>query len=328
VASVNETVGQQGTPLNAALVAGIEDISYHGEVEFVRYVRLILPIDGFAFWVKADLVNPSAYPKAVEVPYSIKAQGSFHYATDVAQEETETNSSNTVVFTSESEVQDLNSVDPQSMYIGTFNGVRFAFSSRQSFYKVADIYHYVGHGLYATMATQIIDDPADIDDRQVVSNSLPFWLAMNTYVKRPYEDFAFPDITLYPSYLVPQNAALPYGTVHVESTTALASTPNLNSTNSHSQLMTDKVWVTLYGLRHSEAMDFVDFVNQYSVNRDLLGIMNMPAVRDDKRTQVEFNILAQRKSVDYEVSYYQALARDMARQLIKIVIVNYYNLAP
>jgi len=327
VVSVDETVAQQNTPLNAALAAGLEMISYDGEVEFFRYVRLVMPVDGTVFWVRADLINPSQVPKAKEGKLSLTAQGSFHYATDLSQEEAESFATNRVVFTSITEVVDLNIVDPAVMYIGEHEGIRFAFGSRGSFYRQADIFHYVGHAVYSVVATQIIDDPTQIDtDNVVVSNSLPIWLSMNNYVKPDYEDFAGPVFTLYPSFLAPQNQVPPYGTVHVEpgGTMALAAAPNLDAKLSHSQLMRDMVRVTLYGVRNSDAMEFVDFVNQFSVNTDLLGVMNMPAMRDDKRTQVEFNTLAQRKSIDYEVSYYQTDARNAARQLIKTIIVNYF----
>ena len=44
--------------------------------------------------------------------------------------------------------------------------------------------------------------------------------------------------------------------------------------------------------------------------------MNMPIVRDEKDTQTDFAILAQRKVIDFDVSYYQARMQQVAQELI------------
>ena len=55
---------------------------------------------------------------------------------------------------------------------------------------------------------------------------------------------------------------------------------------------------------------------QYSRDTDNIGIMGASVIRDEKRTQVEASILAQKKILEFHVSYYQTTARDIARQLI------------
>jgi len=82
------------------------------------------------------------------------------------------------------------------------------------------------------------------------------------------------------------------------------------------------VWMQL-GVRNDAALSFVDLVNDYSVNGGTLGIMNLPVVRDEKRTQAELAILAQKKVIDYEVSYLQSAARDVAQQIIKSAIPSF-----
>jgi hypothetical protein len=327
-------------PLASDLAAGVDSLSREQEITFTRYVRLVLPLDGYVFWVKADLVAPSALYNSspfnragfnkmprIDVPAPIlTAKGSLHYATDFRQEEAESYAANRMVFTSEREVQDLNAVAPGQLWIAEFDGQRFAFSSRSSFYRQADLFHYVGFAVYPDMATQVIDSRAGFDSREViVSNSLPAWLALNGY--NPPYGFGNPDLTLFPSFLAPDNIEPPFGTVHIEpsGTRALASAPFVgNRTSSHSQLCADQVRITLWGTRNFNAMDFVDCVNQYSTDVDVIGIMNVPVMRDEKRTQSELGTIAMKKVIEYEVSYHQNRVRDVARQIIESVIPNFF----
>jgi len=331
MATVDEALANQ-SPLSADLKAGLDAISANQTVRFYRYVRLVLPLDGYVFWVKASLLTPSALLNAsplnvwapnqaqgVATPAAyIDAAGSLHYATEKRQEETETYAANRIVFTAKDEVNDLNAIAPGSMYIGEVDdgAIRFAFSARGSFYRQAALYHYVGFAIYPDMATQIVDEVAGFDASNViVSNSLPIWLGLNGYVAP--QGFANP-LTLYPSYLVAPNIDPPWGSVHIppEATIPLQGMPLIGPTSSHSQLAQDRVKITLYGLRNFNAMDFVDAVNAFSLNTDLIGIMNTPIIADEKRTQVELGTIAMKKSITYDVSYYQFAARDVAQKLI------------
>lgn len=78
--------------------------------------------------------------------------------------------------------------------------------------------------------------------------------------------------------------------------------------------------ITLYGLQNNEALAFQDFVNQYSLDTDRIGVMNMPVPKDDKRTAPHLRTLAMKKTMRYEVSYYQSLSVTVARQLIESAI--------
>ena len=57
MASVTETIGK---PLQSVLDLGLDTLSSGQEITFTQYVRVILPFDGFIFWVKADLLSKSA----------------------------------------------------------------------------------------------------------------------------------------------------------------------------------------------------------------------------------------------------------------------------
>lgn len=337
---LDEALETQDTQMAGANKTGVDQISYFQEIVFTKYVKLVLPADGFVFWVRADMLSASsvfddstigefAYDQGSLV--STKAQalsikGSLHYAADNRQDQGENYAVNRVVFTAQDEVEDFNAIAPTELWLGTFGEIRFAFSSLSSFYQQAGLWHYLGDAVYADMETQIIDTPQGVDTLQVVSNSLPIWLSMNDWVAPPYLPFGN-SIPLYPSYLAPDNIRPPFATVHVvpEATDALAAAPHLGRTLSHSQLARDRVVITFWGVRNDAIMTFVDFVNQFSLSGELLGVMNTPIVRDEKRTQSELNTIAIKKTIEYEVSYYQQSARDVARQLIKKALVTYYQ---
>jgi hypothetical protein len=46
--------------LGATLVAGERVLSENQTITFTKYIRLVLPIDGTVFWLRADLASPSA----------------------------------------------------------------------------------------------------------------------------------------------------------------------------------------------------------------------------------------------------------------------------
>jgi hypothetical protein len=333
------------TPLGADLDAGVDSISNQQQVTFVQYVRLVLPLDGFCFWVRASLVTPSALynssqynrlrfnkPPTAPInlpPTTLTVMGSLHFGTEIRQDEAETYAANHVIFTAREGVNDFQNIAPNTLWIGSvpniLGGRKFAFSSQTSRYQQAGLWHYVGFALYPDMETQVIDDLSGFDNRSlVVSNSLPAWLALNSY-KPPY-GFPMPaGLTLYPSFLVPENLAPPFGVVHIapETTRGLASAPLLDANNSSSQLCAESVRITLWGVRNNAAQDFHNCVNQYTIDTAAFGIMNIPAVRDEKRTQAEFGVIAQKKTMDWEISYLQSRMNTIAQGIIKSSIVDF-----
>lgn len=341
MAGLDEAGGSQETNVKASLDSGVDVASNFQVITFTQYVRLVLPLDGFVFWVRADILSESALlnalklnaatPNAPEME-AIPAKkltigGDLHYATTNSQDEATAFSTDRVVFTSKTEVQDLNAVGSNILYLGEIDGIQFAFSSRGYFQENAHLYHYVGNAVYADLASQIVDDPATFDARSVVvSNSLPIWLAMNGYVPQDWEPFGNQSLTLYPSFLLPNNIVPPYAAVHIipDSTRALASAPTLDRTYGHFQLTAEKVRITLYGQRNFNGQDFVDFVMQQSLNNEDFGIMNLPILRDEKRTQVELNAIAMKKTVEFEINYLQTRLRNIARQLILEAIPTYH----
>ena len=334
---------KQGIAAN--LAEGIDTLSGNDSVTFTKYIRLVLPLDGSVFWVKADLVTRSALMNAMELndaelneaqliaaaAPTVTVKGSFHYSTNKQQNEAEIQGVNTVIFSAESPIQEFNDIQSNTLWIGTYAGdddefdapITFAFSQRGAYYKEADIFHYRGIAVLPVMRTQLIDSVDVLAQRPlIVSNSLPMWLAISSY--KPVVDTGISTtIPLYPSFLIPDNLPPPYGAVHIDprGTFALQSAPRLGPMLGHHALCTDKVRITLYGCDNEAALSFLDAVNQYSYNTDAIGIMNMPAPMDEKMTQNELNVIAQKKTIEIDVSYYQNVARNVARQLIKSCIV-------
>lgn len=335
--TVEESV-QDSYSLGANLHVGTEAISSNQTITFKRYVRLVLPLDGFVFWVLDEIVSESALYNAAgfnkvrpnqpprilpPAPATLVAKGSLHYATDTRQEETENYGLNRVVFTSEQEVEDLNEINPNVTWIAELDGIRFAFSSRGSFYRQAALYHYVGNAVYPDMETQVVDKAAGLSRALVVSNSLPAWLSLNNY--RALYGFQMPQVTLYPSFLVPQNIPPPWASVHIppESTIAVAGAATIDDQSSSIQLARERVILTTYGVRNSDAILLVNAVVQWAEDYGVVGVMNQPIIRDDKRTQSELGVIAMKKTVEFDVNYFQARMADVARQIIISAVPTY-----
>jgi len=320
MATVAETITAK-TQLGSGLQDGVNTLSGNETVTFTLYVKLILPLDGYVFWVNASLLNDSAIYNALTYGFAefdnkgstlparqLNVKGSFHFNTDMHQRDDRFTAYNHILFTSMQIIQDFNLTSPNLIYVATYEGVQFAFSRKDNYYKQADLYHYRGDALYSIMDTQLINSMTGFDTTSViVSNSLPIWLTLNQF---------FP---MYPSYLVGQNLAPPYASVDIDprQTTAIQQFPLINSESNPSQLVHDTVKITIYGLRNHDALNFANYVFQYSQNTDNIGIMNMPVIQDEKETQPEFGIIAMKKSITFEVSYYQSTVNNIAQKAIE-----------
>ena len=102
--TVAESTGA-ASALNAAQLAGTEALSQSQTIEFLEYSRQVLPLDGFIFWLKTGR--------------SLTAAGSFHVAKTLEQREDETLGVSRVVFTAEQQIQDFDTLQPGTMYIGS-----------------------------------------------------------------------------------------------------------------------------------------------------------------------------------------------------------------
>ena len=289
-------IGEIGNPapIKQVLDAGLKVLSGDQVISFQRYLRNVLPIDGYIFWVKDLATAP------------IEVQGSLHYDTDQQQRVDETIGINRVVFTTQNPIQDFNTIALNEVWIGSIDAIKFAFTAQGRIYKQADTYHYRGDAIYPAMYSQIIDNPANPVNLGglIATNSMPLWLGLNRYMN------------LFPAFLAASNLQPPYAAVEITDTKAFQSAPLIDNASSSLQLMTEKVKVIFFGLRNDQAIDFLNYVLDYTVTSEAMGIQNMPAIVDDKRGQSELGILAQKKYIEFEVNYYQSRVQAIARQLI------------
>ena len=307
--SLNE-LSQAKTDLNAALVQGLDDISRSASVTFTKYIRRVLPLDGFVFWIKASILtdDPDTDPDIKSV------KGYLHLTTESIQDEEQLYDKNVVTFTAQSDVDPFNDIGSEVLYIGEFYGVKFAFSRRSGLNEPANIYHYTGNAIYPHMLSQIISTPEEIDlDDVVVSNSLPIWLTLSQFMP------------MYPAMLSVQNLAPPYATVKCSEPVAIAGAFYLDDQQNQYQLVSEDVTVSVTGLRNAAIEDFLRYVQDYTLaDHSEMGVMNIPVVQDERVTQNELGILAMRKKIKFKVNYYQQRMRNVARQLITSAIPSIY----
>lgn len=305
------TAGNAG--MASDLQAGVAQISGGQEFTFTQYVRAVLPADGFVFFVLASAANPPPVdPTPVQLAaYSFTANGSLHVSQRVNQTEDNTTALQDVVCTTKTQIREFTDAAPGALFLMTLpNGTVTAFSAQRGRYDQAGLWHYSGRALYPYEATQILSDPADVGTEQIVSNSLPIWMAMSTM-----------ELPVYPSFLVPLNLPPPYVAVDIQGTAGLGQTPLEGPDSSQTQLAQETATFTFYGLRNGAVLDFQREVLQNSLGGSY-GIMNIPVPVDGKATQSEFGIIAQQKTMSVQVNYYQARARDIARKLILSAFIN------
>lgn len=309
--SLDELAEQTGSQLSGVLQSAVETISSGQQITFRLYVRQVLPLDGFVYWINAAIIAPEELKRmGISNPLVATIKGSLHKQIVSEQSETASRDVNNIIFTPVEKVDDFNIENPNGIYLGEYEGTQFAFSRMESRYTQSGIFHYRGMAILPTMRSQIIDSPDDISDELIISNSTPIWLTLKAFA------------TVYPSFLVPSNLKPPYIAADVRSTAPLQLAPATINGRRY-QLAQDSVRITLYGFNNKKTLDFVDFVVKKALEDEEFGVTNIPIVSDVKSNQVEINALAKKKIVDFEVNYYQGTTRDISQQLIKEVVFNY-----
>lgn len=294
----------ENNSLAATLQSGLNLISQDQHVTFNSYKRVILPVDGYVFWVR----DPS-------VP-SISVAGSIHYSADQRQELDNTISFVNVLFTTNTQIANLEEVQPDHIWIGSFDDFQFTFSSHANYYEQADLWHYEGHAVYPEMRTQVLEDITDLPTEPIVSNSLPLWLQMGTGY-----------VPVFPSFLVPENLTPPYVVCHIgrEDTRALQPIQIVDRENLQIyQLMADKVRFITYGLNNEAIQNFVASLYIYNEFNPVFGFMQQGVtIVDIKHIQSEINVIAQQKEITFEASYVQSAVYNQAVTYIKNVLIQF-----
>ena len=299
--SISESLGNQ-SQMAEGLAAGVGTLSLNQQITFTAYARSVVPTDGYVFYVNTGQTST--------------IDGSLHYAVDRQQNEDETNDVSRVVFTALAQIDVFNQASPDTLFVGAWDGIRFAFNGRGPYYQQSGLFHYAGYKVTPALASQLIDSAGDLPAGPIVSNSLPIWLSQNNFAP------------VYPSYLVPANVAPPYITVHIDP--ALTDVPSFpidvwrgNPTPltalqamPSTRLARDRVRLTLYGFTSQQAIQYFHSLIDYSLNTDNFGFGNSPAIRDEKRTQAELGVIAMKKTIEIDAWYFQSAADAVSRRLI------------
>lgn len=318
-----ESMGLGTNAMATALAQGLDTLDLKQSVTFQLYVRKVLPADGFVFWVLASVLSPP--PDVGGLPYELTVEGSLHHATVNTQSEDENFSTHKIIFTAKSPVNDLAAMAPNMLYMATVDGNKYAFSARSSFYRQADLYHYSGDAVYPSLADMVVDNIDDLDlTNRVISNSLPIWLLFTNSADSTFTN-TFP---IYPSYLLPDNLFPPYASIDIDPSqiAAIGAGKFIDKNGDRYQLTTEKVEVSLFGVRNDEALDWMDAVVQYGLDHaDTFGVQNSPIMRDAKRGQVEISALAQKKNITFQVNYYQTRLNALTlKYILSAFVGNFY----
>ena len=307
MSNIGEITGQQSQQANV-LATGYDTLYAGEQIYLKRYTRSVSVLDGYVYYILDTIADP------------LIVDGSLHFSTQVDQRIDETIAVNSVLLTTKNELQDLNTIAPNSVYIGaTAKGeIKFAFSSAGKFYNQSNLWHYRGDAIYPAMFSQVINSITDLPAGPIVSNSLPIWLVQDSIAP------------VYPSFLIPANAKPPYVSAHIvpEETEVLGQFPTYTWPGvadtgiaplhhlPSSQLMRDRVELTLYGFTNQMAIQFLARLEEYSLNTDYFGFCSSPSIRDQKRTQAEISVIAMKKTITFLGSYYSGTADVIARRLI------------
>lgn len=308
--SLSELQQTAKTELNATLTQGLDDLSRFQVVTFTKYIRKVLPLDGFVFWVKASVLS-SAPDSELD---TVNVKGYLHLTTESIQDDEQLYDRNVVTFTAQADIDPFNDIGSDVLYIGEFFGIQFSFSRRTGLNEPANLYHYSGEAIFPYMRSQIINSADDIDLADVVvSNSLPIWLSLSQFMP------------MYPAMLSVQNLVPPYATVKCGEQSPVAGAFCLDEKQNQYQLVSEDVTITVTGLRNAAVEDFLRYVQDYTLSdKAEMGVMNIPVIQDERVTQNELNIIAMRKKVKFKVNYYQQRMRNVARKLITSAIPSIY----
>ena len=299
----------EDNPLAGALQAGLNMISQNQTVTFNSYRRVILPLDGYVFWLRDNSVP------------SIEVFGSLHYSADQKQELDNTISFVNVLFTTNTQIANLEEIQPGNIWIGSFDDFQFTFSSHGNYYDQAELWHYEGHAVYPEMRTQVIEDSTQLPTKPIVSNSLPIWLQLSSNA-----------LPVFPSFLVPENLTPPYVVCHIgqDDTRNLQPIKLTDRIGRGSyQLVSDKVRFITYGLNNQDIFSFVDSIYNLNEFNPIFGILKEGiTIRDVKHIQSELNVIAQQKEITLDVSYVQSAVYEDAITYIKKALINFVSWNP
>ncbi|HGF7493296.1 TPA: hypothetical protein ACF3X9_004127, partial [Escherichia coli] len=117
--SLEELAEQHSSQLSSVLKSAVETISSDQEITFRLYVRQVLPLDGFVYWVNAEIISCDELCRLnIESPTRLKIKGSLHRQVIAIQDESVSKDVNNIIFTPVQQVDDFNVENPDAIYLG------------------------------------------------------------------------------------------------------------------------------------------------------------------------------------------------------------------
>lgn len=121
--SLEELAEQHSSQLSSVLKSAVETISSDQEITFRLYVRQVLPLDGFVYWVNAEIISCDELCRLnIESPTRLKIKGSLHRQVIAIQDESVSKDVNNIIFTPVQQVDDFNVENPDAIYLGEYGG--------------------------------------------------------------------------------------------------------------------------------------------------------------------------------------------------------------
>ncbi|GBQ08825.1 hypothetical protein [Saccharibacter floricola] len=301
-------INNNKTPLGESLGRAISNISYGGEIYFQEYRKITLPLDGFLFWIKTE--NKFSIP------------GSLHISTRNTKNEYQNYDLSQIVLSTSEKINKFHQKDSNYILVGIIDGLEFLIGAQKESYQPSALFHYSAESIPPSFRSQFIHTEAELDDyHPVISSSLPIFLAL-PHIGSPALGWCpWPkDVPIFPSFSSPDNQEPPYIIIHNDPHSAqpvgLGTVDP--TTGASTQMMTEKVKLTLIGLPHQKASNIRDYIRHWALlHPDTLGITNIPVIVDEKSTLDEISALSMMKHLEFDVMYIQNTARDCAFKLIE-----------
>jgi len=293
--------------LDNTLFEGYQQLSGNQKITFTRYVSKILPIDGWHFWVKAELLDGETEP------FNKVVSGTLHQSVNQTQEATKSNAITSIILTVNQPIDLLKEVNQESMWLGEYDGSKFSFNIQNAFYDNANQFHYAGDAVYIENSDAFIDDINDLNlDDTVITNCIPLFIALNDQVQ------------IYPAFLNPTNLKPPYATIEVKQTTGVAAGITFNEFDDSKLMQWDKVELSIFGLRKKQLSDFLKYLTTKQLETEAFGIYWLPSIQNENIPQSEVNILTNKKVLSFDVNYVIEDIRNAATAFIENIFVDFF----
>lgn len=297
-----------------ALQDGLDTVRQGQTISFITYERVILPYDGFVYWVKTG-------NEQTLVASMVHDENELHH-----EDQNFRNDSGLIITTTEP-LLDFSQDGLDTMSVFEYNNNLYVLRKTGYNSEQSGLFHNIARVIEPALRSILLDSKDDfLKKKAQFTNSIGLFVLLSC----GYFEFVSIDYPIYPEWLVPLNKKPPYITVGVTETEALNN--GFNTVNVDNSLFLvkpakDYVDINLYGLDNNEALNFLVKLERWSLFYKKIGFLNMPRIKDEQLAQNEIGSLAQKKIIELEIFYYQGgdMDDDLHNQMIDQVLLNINN---